>query len=528
MRIFARRRARPGPERPVSAANKSGKHNPAPQSVHRPSAHALSDHGGLAGLVALLVLIGVLAGATWVVIIGVLMAVLFLHELGHYLTARMTGMKVSEFFIGFGPRVWSFRRGETEYGIKAVWVGAYVRIAGMNNLDEVDPSDEPRSFRQKSYPRKLLVLTAGSGMHFVIALVLLFALLTLDGSLSAGSTSQPDEVAEWTLATVSVDSAASAAGLRPGDDLISVAGVGRTTFADFSRHVQRLPGEEVEVVYRRGDVTHTAVTRIGERLTAQGAAGIVGLIEGDRILAVEGLPSQGAPTYTEVAAYARPRLGQPIDITIIDTRTGRPAVVEGAIVNELVDPSTGVMGFFGISADYHNPPLPVVQAAGESVRLLVGTVRDVVFAIPSIVTNGFGGTLDGLRDDGPAASRAETVRELEIRRLDRSHPDENRILSIYGVARIGAEVASDGASDVLLLLMYVNVFLGVFNLLPLLPLDGGHVVVATYERIRSIGGRSHEVDAARLLPLTYAVVALLLLVGGVALVRDIFDPVNFN
>ena len=488
----------------------------------------LGDHGGLAGLVALLVLIGALAGATWVVIILVLMAVLFLHELGHYVTARMTGMKVSEFFIGFGPRVWSFRRGETEYGIKAVWVGAYVRIAGMNNLDEVDPSDEPRSFRQKSYPRKLLVLTAGSGMHFVIALVLLFALLTLDGSLSVGSTSQPDEVAEWTLATVSVDSAASAAGLRPGDDLISVAGVGRTTFADFSRHVQRLPGEEVEVVYRRGDVTHTAVTRIGERLTAQGAAGIVGLIEGDRILAVEGLPSQGAPTYTEVAAYARPRLGQPIDITIVDTRTGRPAVVEGAIVNELVDPSTGVMGFFGISADYHNPPLPVVQAAGESVRLLVGTVRDVVFAIPSIVTNGFGGTLDGLRDDGPAASRAETVRELEIRRLDGSHPDENRILSIYGVARIGAEVASDGASDVLLLVMYVNVFLGVFNLLPLLPLDGGHVVVATYERIRSIGGRSHEVDAARLLPLTYAVVALLLLVGGVALVRDIFDPVNFN
>ena len=152
----------------------------------------------------------------------------------------------------------------------------------------------------------------------------------------------------------------------------------------------------------------------------------------------------------------------------------------------------------------------------------------MVFAIPTIVTDGFGGTFDGLRGDEPAASPAETVRELEVRRLDTSHPDENRILSIYGVARIGAEAASDGASDVLLLLMYVNVFLGVFNLLPLLPLDGGHVVVATYERIRSIGGRSHQVDAARLLPLTYAVVALLLLVGGVALVRDILDPVSFG
>ena len=488
----------------------------------------LEEHAGLAGLVALLVMIGVLAGMTWVVIILVLVAVLFLHELGHYLTARMTGMKVTEFFIGFGPRVWSFQRGETTYGIKAVWAGAYVRIAGMSSLEPEDPIDESRSFRRKSYPRKLLVLTAGSGMHFVIALVLLFGLLMADGRLSVGRASEPEEVAEWTLATVSVDSAASAAGLQPGDELVSVAGVGRTTFADFSQVVQRLPGEEVEVVYRRGDSTHTTVTRIGERLTARGAAGIVGLIEGDRILAVAGLQSDGAPTYAQVADHARPRLGQPVDITIVDTRTGRPVVVEGAIIDELVDPSNAVVGFFGVSADYQYPGVGVVGAAGESARLLAATVRDVVFAIPTIVTDGLGGTFDGLRGDDPAASPAPTVRELEVRRLDTSHPDENRILSIYGVARIGAEAASDGASDVLLLLMYVNVFLGVFNLLPLLPLDGGHVMVATYERIRSIGGRSHQVDAARLLPLTYAVVALLLLVGGVALVRDILDPVSFG
>ena len=488
----------------------------------------LEEHAGLAGLVALLVMIGVLAGMTWVVIILVLVAVLFLHELGHYLTARMTGMKVTEFFIGFGPRVWSFRRGETEYGIKAVWVGAYVRIAGMSSLEPVDPIDESRSFRRKSYPRKLLVLTAGSGMHFVIALVLLFVLLMADGRLSVGGASEPEEVVEWTLATVSADSAASAAGLQPGDELVSIAGLDRTTFADFSRQVRGLAGEEVEVVYRRGDSTHATVTRIGERLTARGAAGIVGLIEGDRILAVAGLPSDGAPTYAQVADHARRRLGQPIDIAIVDTRTGRPVVVEGAIINELVDPSDAVMGFFGVSADYQHPGVGMVGAAGESARLLAATVRDVVFAIPTIVTDGFGGTFDGLRGDDPAASRAETVRELEVRRLDTSHPDENRILSIYGVARIGAEAASDGASDVLLLLMYVNVFLGVFNLLPLLPLDGGHVVVATYERIRSFGGRSHQVDAVRLLPLTYAVVVLLLLVGGVALVRDILDPVSFG
>jgi len=81
---------------------------------------------------------------------------------------------------------------------------------------------------------------------------------------------------------------------------------------------------------------------------------------------------------------------------------------------------------------------------------------------------------------------------------------------------------------VLLLLAYVNAFIGVFNLLPLLPLDGGHVAVATYERIRSFGGRVHRVDAARLLPVAYAFVAVLLMVGVVALLRDIFDPVSFG
>ena len=491
------------------------------------SARPVGDHARLALLVGLLVLLGVLAGAGWVVIILSLVAMLFLHELGHYVMARWTGMKVSEFFIGFGPRLWSIRRGETEYGIKAIWVGAYVRIVGMSNLDEVDPRDEPHSFREKSYPRKLLVLTAGSAMHFVIVLVLLFAVLLTDSRIVGGG-SDFEEAGHWTLATVSPDSAAAAAGLRPGDELVSIAGVGRTTFADFSRHVQQLAGVEVEVVYRRDGVENTVATTVGERLTAEGAAGIVGLIEGDRILAVEGLESVGAPTYAQVAEYGRSRIGQSLDMVIVDTRTGRPAVVEGAMITSLTTPSAAVRGFFGVSADYRAEGLGVVRAAGESLRLSALIARDVVFAIPTIVTDGFGGTLDGLWGDDQAAGSPQAARDIELRRLDSSHPDENRLLSIYGVARIGAEAASSGATEVLLLLVYVNAFIGVFNLLPLLPLDGGHVVVATYERIRSIGGRSHRVDAAKLLPLTYAVVLLLLLVGGVALIRDILDPISFG
>ena len=92
----------------------------------------LTEQRGLVGLITALVVIGAFAGVSWVVIILLLVAMLFLHELGHYLTARWTGMKVTEFFIGFGPRLWSFRRGDTEYGVKAIWAGAYVRIVGID------------------------------------------------------------------------------------------------------------------------------------------------------------------------------------------------------------------------------------------------------------------------------------------------------------------------------------------------------------------------------------------------------------
>ena len=83
-------------------------------------------------------------------------------------------MKATQFFLGFGPRLWSFRRGETEYGVRALPLGAFVRIIGMNNIDDVPPADEARTYRQKSYPRRMLVITAGSLMHLLIAIVLLF------------------------------------------------------------------------------------------------------------------------------------------------------------------------------------------------------------------------------------------------------------------------------------------------------------------------------------------------------------------
>ena len=115
------------------------------------------------------VALGWLWGWSMLVVIAALIVTIALHELGHYLTAKWSGMKVTEYFLGFGPRIWSFRRGETDYGVKAIPAGAYVKIIGMNSYEEVDPADESRTYRQQSYPRRLAVAVGGSAMHFLIA-----------------------------------------------------------------------------------------------------------------------------------------------------------------------------------------------------------------------------------------------------------------------------------------------------------------------------------------------------------------------
>src|SRR5580693_9001354 len=120
-------------------------------------------------------------------VVGILVSVI-LHEAGHFLTAKKFGMKATQFFVGFGPTLWSMRRGETEYGVKALPFGAFVRITGMTTLDEVDPADEPRSMRNKPAWQRAIVMVAGSFMHFALAFVLLLILAIGVGQANANTT----------------------------------------------------------------------------------------------------------------------------------------------------------------------------------------------------------------------------------------------------------------------------------------------------------------------------------------------------
>ena len=113
----------------------------------------------------------------WVIFIVALLFSVMLHETGHFVTAKRFGMKVTRYFVGFGPTIWSTWRGETEYGIKALPLGGFVKIIGMHSLDDVeDPADEPRSFRRHPAWQRIIVLCAGSFMHFVLAFLLIFGL----------------------------------------------------------------------------------------------------------------------------------------------------------------------------------------------------------------------------------------------------------------------------------------------------------------------------------------------------------------
>src|ERR1700704_5772849 len=109
----------------------------------------------------------------WIIFVLALLFSIMLHEAGHFFTAKKFGMKVTQFFVGFGQTIWSTTRGETEYGVKVLPLGGFVKITGMPALDDVDPADEPRSFRRQPGWQRIIVLSAGSFMHFALAFVLL-------------------------------------------------------------------------------------------------------------------------------------------------------------------------------------------------------------------------------------------------------------------------------------------------------------------------------------------------------------------
>jgi membrane-associated protease RseP (regulator of RpoE activity) len=378
---------------------------------------------------------------------------LSVHEAGHFLTAKAFGMKATRFFIGIGPTVWSMRRGETEYGVKAIPFGAFVKVVGMTSLDEVDPADEPRSMRRQPRWQRAVVMAGGSIMQFVLAFALL-AGLALGVGLENDNTAQLGAIGRCvpasaraldhgTCAAHAAASPAQRAGLKAGDQVVAFDGRAVHTWTQLSRAIQRAPaGRAVPIQVLRG----------GRRVTLHAV------------------------------------------LATVAGRSGAYLGVSPAAVFQAVGPAG--------AAAY----------AGRTFGGILGGSARVVESIPAAIPDLF------------SANRAHTA--------------GGQLTSLVGAGEVTSSVVSAHVgwqlktAYVLLIIASLNIFLGAFNLLPLLPLDGGHLAVIGYERVRAwlarLRGRADPglADLNRLVPVSLAVFAVLVAFSLVLILADIVNPVG--
>jgi membrane-associated protease RseP (regulator of RpoE activity) len=379
-------------------------------------------------------------------IIGILafvFALLFsvmVHEFGHYLTARRYGMRVSEFFLGFGTRIWSRKRGETEFGIKAIPAGGYCRIEGMTPQDEMPEGEADRAFYRASSGRKLIVLGAGSFLHFVLGYLLLFVLLAGVG------VNQVLPV----INSVAANSAAAAAGFQKGDEILAIDGDRSTDWQSQLQKIRDSKGLDLTFTIKRDGV--------------------------------------------EQNITAAPRM------TNIEDGTSRYVL---GIINE-----------FGTKRI--SPVTSVVDAGELTWRFTSASAKSLV-QLPTKIPALWGQTFGG------------------------QERDENGLVGVVGVARVSGQAAASGEltfserlGTFILIVASLNIFVGLFNLLPILPLDGGHMAVAIADEIRALFARLRRkprptaIDVQVLTPITAVVFVVLAALTVLLLIADIFNPITLN
>lgn len=191
------------------------------------------------------------------------------HEAGHFLAAKAVGMKVTQFFFGFGPKIWSTQRGETEYGLKWLPLGGYVRIVGMNPMEDVEPDDMGRTYREKKFWEKSFVVLAGVGMNFLLAFLIFYGLALTQGV--AVPQTEIDRVVETAVVGgEEVISPAFAAGLKPGDKILMVGDEAVSSWEDVTNRLAEVGGAKTSIVVDRSGEELTLLATLIEQPTPDG------------------------------------------------------------------------------------------------------------------------------------------------------------------------------------------------------------------------------------------------------------------
>lgn len=382
-----------------------------------------------------------------------ILIVIMVHETGHFVVAKLFGFKATKFFLGFGPTLWSTKKGETEYGVKLFPLGGFVKILGMSPYEDIDPADEPRSYPNKPRWQRALLLAAGSATHWVVAFILLVVAAAAFGFPVREPTNEIAIVEEKILG--GVDTAAWDAGFQPEDRVVAVGGMATNDW-----------GEIVDYIHAHGgDIGVFTVSRDGERMDIEVLLGNAIFKERNDELVAAAAPGEELPQEPAEGEY--------------------------------------VAGFLGVSPELAVEKRPIGDAivfAGGSVARF--TARSVT-TLPEVFAPVFNGELwRSLTEDGARGQEGA--------------------VGLIGAGRVAGRVAEAGMyAEFLSFIAGLTIFIGLMNLLPLPPLDGGHLAVLAYEKIT---GRI--VDVRKLIPLAAAVISFFVILFFAVLYLDLARPID--